>query len=171
MFSSFTARSHWEHDRCVFVALPVGYLLELSTKPVTTRTITAARAGCVRRRMDDDMPFSVHGSRNATGDDPRPNILQLNTKGPTTNKICVIEQILADKNTAFIIVTNETHRTSVDKLVIHDLSLGGSVLIRNHDLVTFVHEWLEWSLIDQSPEQCACPAVLGQHRPSCPASS
>ena len=56
MFSSFTARSHWEHGRCVFVALPVGYLLELSTKPVTTRTITAARAGCVRRQMDDDMP-------------------------------------------------------------------------------------------------------------------
>jgi len=54
MFSRFTARSHGEHDRCVLVALPVGYLLELSTKPVTTRAITATRAGCVRRRIDDD---------------------------------------------------------------------------------------------------------------------
>ena len=90
---------------------------------------------------------------------------------PTANKIFVIEELLAHKNKAFIIVTNETHRTSADKLVIHNLSLDGSVLIRNHGLATFVHERLEWSLIDQSPEQCACPAVLGQHRLSWPAFS
>jgi len=44
------------------------------------------------------------GSRDAASeDDPRPNILQLNTEGMTANKISVIEQ-LAYKNKAFIIV-------------------------------------------------------------------
>jgi len=33
------------------------------------------------------------------------------------------------------------------------LSLAGLVLSRKHGLATFVHERLEWSLVDQSPEQ------------------
>jgi len=40
-----------------------------------------------------------------------------------------------------------------DKLVIPNFSLARSVLSRNHGLVTFVHEWFEWSLVNQSPEQ------------------
>jgi len=48
------------------------------------------------------MPFSGHGK------DAQPNILQLNTKRLTANKIFVIEQ-LADKNKTFIIVLQETH--------------------------------------------------------------
>jgi len=31
--------------------------------------------------------------------------------------------------------------------------LARSVLRRKHDLATFVHEQLEWSLVNQSPEQ------------------
>jgi len=53
-------------------------------------------------------PFTRHGSRDAAEDDPRPSILQLNTKGLTANKISVIEQ-LAYKYKAFIIVLQETH--------------------------------------------------------------
>jgi len=60
---------------------------------------------------------------------------------------------LACKNKAFIIVLQETHCTIADKLVIPNFSLSGSILSRNHGLATFVHEWLEWSLVDQSPEQ------------------
>jgi len=53
--------------------------------------------------MGHNTPFSGPGSRNAAEDDPRPNILQLNTEGLTENKISVIKQ-LAYKNKAFIIV-------------------------------------------------------------------
>jgi len=70
----------------------------------------------------------------------------------TENKISVIEQ-LAYKYKAFIIVLQETHCITADKLAIPNFSLDGSILSRNHDLATFVHERLEWSLGDQSPDQ------------------
>jgi len=73
------------------------------------------------------------------------------TGGFTASKISVIEQ-LAYKNKALVIVLQETHCTTADKLVIPNFSLAGSVLSRNHGLATFVHERLEWSLVDQSPE-------------------
>jgi len=74
--------------------------------------------------MGQTTPFSGRGSRNAAEDDPQPNILQLNTDGLTENKISVIEQ-LAYKNKAFIIVLQETHCTTEDKLVIPNFSLAG----------------------------------------------
>jgi len=115
------------------------------------RATTATRTGCVRHGVGHKTSFSGHGSRNAA-EDPRPNILQLNTERLTADKISVIEQ-LTHKNKAFIIVLQETHCTTADKLVIPNFSLAGSVLSRNHSLATFVHERLEWSLVDQSPEQ------------------
>ena len=77
---------------------------------------------------------------------------QLNTEGLTSDKTSVIEQ-LAYKNKAFIIVLQETHCTTADMLVIPNFSLAGSVLNRKHGLATFVHEWLEWPLVDQYAEQ------------------
>jgi len=74
-----------------------------------------------------------------------PKVLQLNTEGLTTDKISVIEQ-LAYKNKAFIIIMQETHCTTTDKLVIPNFSLPGSILSRNRCLAMFVHEQLEWSL-------------------------
>jgi len=151
-----------EEDRCLHVALPVAAfpemltkyvtISEMLTKSVTMRATTATHAGCVQRVMGQTMPFSGRDSKNAAEDDPQPNILQLNTKGLTENKISVIKQ-LAYKNNAFIIVLQETHYTTVDKLVIPNFSLAGSILSRNFGLATFVHERLEWSLVDQSPEQ------------------
>jgi len=102
--------------------------------------------------MGHDTPFSGRGNRNAAEDDPRPNILQLNTEGLIASKISVIEQLVY-RNKAFIIVLQQTHCTTADKLVIPNFSLAGSVLSRNHGLATFVHEQLEWSLVDKSPEQ------------------
>jgi len=81
-----------------------------------------------------------------------PTELQLNTEGITANKISVIEQ-LAYKNKAFIIVLQETHWTTADKHVIPNFSPARSILSRNHGLDTFVYQRLEWSLVDQSPEQ------------------
>jgi len=66
------------------------------------KATTATRTGCVRHGVGHKTPFSGRGSRNAA-EDPRPNILQLNTEGLTADKISVIEQ-LAYKNKAFIIV-------------------------------------------------------------------
>ena len=102
--------------------------------------------------MGQTTPLSGRGSRNAAEYDPWSNIIQLNTEGLTDNKISVIEQ-LAFKNKAFIIVLQETHCITADKLVIPNFSLAASILSRNHGLATFVHEWLEWSLIDQSLDQ------------------
>jgi len=99
------------------VALPVAAFLEMLTKSVNLRATTATHTGCVWHGMGHQTPFSGRGSRNAAEDNPRPNILQLNTKGLTENKISVIEQ-LAYKNKAFIIVLQETHCTTADKLVI-----------------------------------------------------
>jgi len=96
-------------------------------------------------------PISGRSSRNAA-EDLRSNILQLNTEGLTADKISIIEQ-LSYKKKAFIIVLQETHYKTADKLVIPNFSLAGSILSRNHGLATFVHERLEWSLVDQSPEQ------------------
>jgi len=92
--------------------------------------------------------------------DPRLTMLQLNTEGLTAGKITVIEQ-LAYKNKAFIIVLQETHCTTADRVVILNFSPAGSVLSRNHVLATFVHELLEWSLVDQSPEQSATEWLCG----------
>jgi len=105
--------------------------------------------------MGHDTPFSGRGNRNAAEDDPRPNILQLNTEGLIASKISVIEQLVY-RNKAFIIVLQQTHCTTADKLVIPNFSLAGSVLSRNHGLATFVHEQLEWSLVDKSPEPGLC---------------
>jgi len=148
----------WSHttehkeDRCLHMALPVAAFLEMLTKSVNMRATTATCAGCVKRGMGQTTPFSGCGSRNAAEDDPRPNIIQLNTEGLTDNKISVIEQ-LAYKNKALIIVLQETHCITADKVVILNFSLAGSILSRNHGLATFVHERLEWSLVDQSPDQ------------------
>jgi len=38
------------------------------------------------------------------------------------------------------------------ELVIPNFSLAGPALCMKHSLATFVHERLEWALVDQSPE-------------------
>ena len=139
-----------EEDRCLHVAFPVAAFPEMLTKSVNLRATAATRTGCVRYGVGHQTPLSGRGSRNAA-ENLRPNILQLNTEGLTADKISVTER-LAYKNKAFIIILQETHCTTTDKLVIPNFSLAGSILTRNHGLATFVHERLEWSLVDQSPE-------------------
>ena len=69
--------------------------------------------------MSHKTPFSGRGN---AAEDPRPNILQLNTEGFNADKISLIEQ-LAYKNKAFIIVLQETHCTTADKLVIPNVEV------------------------------------------------
>ncbi|KAJ8387233.1 hypothetical protein AAFF_G00159520 [Aldrovandia affinis] len=68
-----------------------------------------------------------------------PLILQLNTEGLTTSKISVIEQ-LAYTFKALIILLQETHCVSADKLVLPNFALAGSILSRKHGLATFIHK-------------------------------
>ena len=114
----------------VRLALPVAAFLEMLTKSVNLRATAATRTGCVRSGVGHQTPFSGRGSRNAV-EDLRPNIFQLNTEGLTADKISVIEQ-LAYKNKAFIIVLQETHCTTADKLVIPNISPAGSFLSRGN---------------------------------------
>ena len=107
------------------MALPVAAFPEMLAKSVIMRAITATRTGCAQGGMGQTTPFSGRGSRNAAEDDPKPSILQLNTEGLTENKIFIIEQ-LAYKNKAFIIVLQETHCTTADKLVTPNFLLAGS---------------------------------------------
>ena len=71
-------------------------------------------------------------------------------EGLTANKISVIEH-LASKYKALVILLQETHCISADKLVIPHFTLAGSILSRKHGIAMFVHEQLSWSLVGQSP--------------------
>ena len=71
---------------------PIRHSLQMSTEPANTRAATATLAGCVRHGVGLKTPFSELGNRNAS-EDPRPNILQLNTERLTADKISVIEQL------------------------------------------------------------------------------
>jgi len=59
------------------------------------------------------MSGARHSSRNATKDDQRPSILQLNTEGLTANKMNVIEQ-LAYKEQSIC------HRLTRDPVQLHN---------------------------------------------------
>ena len=78
--------------------------------------------------------------------------MQLKIEGLTASKVSIIEQ-LAYKNKALVIVLQEIHCTTTDKLAILNFSLAWSVLSRKHGFATFVHMKSEWTLIDQPTEQ------------------
>jgi len=58
-----------------------------------------------------------------------PSVVQLNIEGLSASKICVIEQ-LANRHKALIILLQETHCTNVDRLMITNFTLAGSMLSR-----------------------------------------
>ena len=80
----------------------------------------------------------------------RPTILQLNIEGLTASKINVLHH-LAMQSEAIVILLQETHCTDAEKLVLPNYQLAGSSLSTKHDLATFVHERLKYTLLDQSP--------------------
>ena len=80
----------------------------------------------------------------------RPSILQLNIEGLTASKMSVLHH-LALQCEALVILLQETHSTSVERLDLPSYHLARFFLSRKHGLATFVHERLKWILIDQSP--------------------
>ena len=80
----------------------------------------------------------------------RPAILQLNIEGLTASKMSILYN-LAVQCEALVILLQEKHCTSAEKLVLPDYQLAGFSLSRKHGLATFVHKRLKWTLFDQSP--------------------
>ena len=97
---------------------------------------------CVAHKL----PFSGHIIKKFSG----PSILQLNIQGLTASKMNVLHH-LATQLEAFVILLQETHCISAEKLVLSNYQLAGFSLSRKHGLATFVHERLQWTLYDQSP--------------------
>ena len=94
---------------------------------------------CVAHKL----PFSGHIIKKFR----EPLILQLNIEGLTASKINVLHH-LATQLEAFVVLLQETHCTSAEKLVLSNYQLAGFSLSRKHGLATFVHEWLKWTLCD-----------------------
>ena len=92
------------------------------------------------------LPFSGHIIKKFRG----PSILQLNIKGLTASKMNVLHHLATQLET-FVILLQETHCISSEKLVLSNYQLAGFSLSRKHGLSTFVHERLKWTLYDQSP--------------------
>ena len=77
-------------------------------------------------------------------------ILQLNIKGLTASKMSVLYHLAAQCE-ALVILLQETHCTSAQRLVLPHYQLAGFSLSRKHGLATFVYERLKWTLFNQSP--------------------
>ena len=97
---------------------------------------------CVAHKL----PFSGHIIKRFRGF----SILQLNIEGLTASKMNVLHH-LATQLEAFVILLQETHCISAEKLVLSNYQLAGFSLSRKHGLATFVHERLKWTLYNQSP--------------------
>ena len=111
--------------------------------PANQQTSFSGRGDeCVAHKL----PFSGHIIKKFQG----PSILQLNIEGLTASKMNVLHH-LATQLEAFVILLQETHCTSAEKLVLSNYQLAGFSLSRKHGLATFVHERLKWTLYDQSP--------------------
>jgi len=130
-FGFMAVKASGEDVRCLQVAFLVAEFSKCLLNLSITKPTTATCAGCGRRGLDRNTPFSRRRSSPADEDDRRPSIMQLNPKRLTASKVSVIEQ-LAYKNRALVIVLQETYCTTTDKLVFPNFSLNGSVLSRNH---------------------------------------
>ena len=78
-----------------------------------------------------------------------PTILQLNIEGLTASKINVLYH-LAQQLEGRVIQLQETHCIIADKLTIPSFVLDGSTLSKKHGLATFVHERVNWAMVNQS---------------------
>jgi len=80
-------------------------------------------------------------------------VLQLNVEGLTNAKLTIIEQ-LAHTNNAIVVLLQETHCETTERLVLNDFTLAAYTLSNHHGLATFIREDQEWSLEGESQEDC-----------------
>ena len=91
------------------------------------------------------MPLSGHTVNKFQ----RPAVLQLNIEGLIASKMNVLHYLAVQYEA--LVILQETYCTCADKLTIPGFGLAGPFLSRKHGLATFVHNWLKWTLVDQSP--------------------
>ena len=115
------------------------------------RATTATHAGCVRHGTGHNTPFKVR-QQKCCRRWPTTQHTPAEHRG-TNCKKDFHHWAASHENKAFIIVLQEIHCTTADKLTIPNFSLAGSIMSRNHGLAMFFHERLEWSLVNQSPDE------------------
>ena len=93
-------------------------------------------------RDDECVAHKLPFSGNIIKKIREPSILQLNIEGLTASKMNVLHY-LAVQLEAFVILLQETHCISAEKLVLSNYQLAGFSLSRKHGLATFVHERLK----------------------------
>ena len=74
-----------------------------------------------------------------------PTILQLNIEGLTASKMSVLYHLAAQFE-ALVILLQESHCTSAQRLVLPDYQLARFSLSKKHGLAAFVDERLKWTL-------------------------
>ena len=79
----------------------------------------------------------------------RPPILQLNIEDLTVSKMIVFQHLI-EETEALVILLQETHGITADKLVLPNYQLAGFSSSRKHGLATFVHKRLKWTIKNQS---------------------
>ena len=108
----------------------------------------------IKRPFQDGMMSALHTNCSFQGTSSKSSVgnslLQLNIEGLTASKMNVLHH-LAIQLEAFVILLQETHCISAEKLVLSNYQLAGFYLSRKHGLATFVHERLKWTLYNQSP--------------------
>ena len=116
--------------------------LDVQPGPVNRQTSFSGRGDA----CELNLPFSGHIINTFR----RPTILQLNIEGLTVSKMNVLYH-LAVQHEALVILLQETHCTSSEKLKLPSFALNGFFLSRKHGLATFGHEGLKYTLLKQSP--------------------
>ena len=91
------------------------------------------------------MPFLGHNSKKFR----RLTILQLNIKRLTTSKMRILQHLAEGLKS--VILLQETHCTTTERLFIANFELAGSSLNKKHSLIaTFVNKRLNWTSCSQS---------------------
>ena len=81
----------------------------------------------------------------------QPEVLQFNIAGTATSQISMVK-CLAYMTKTLVILLQETHCTCIDKLVIQNFALAGSIPSRKHGLAIFVYESFSWTQTGWSQE-------------------
>ena len=79
------------------------------------------------------------------------SILQLNVEGLTNAKLTVISQ-LAHTNNATVVLLQETHCETTERLVLPNYTLAACILSKQHGIATFIREDQKWTCLEQSAE-------------------
>ena len=96
-----------------------------------------------------DQTYLSQGTSSTRSQGP-PFSIELNIEGLAASKMNVLHH-LAVEHEALIILLQETHCTSSEKLILPSFALAEFSLSRKQGLAAFVHERLKYTFLKQSP--------------------